>query len=145
MVRVRMQEEARRGNRPARPTPPKRAETSVYNAKATPTSGFRGLSERQWFISLLVISGLLLLITFRGCILPSGVGPKQKPASQTTATPAPSQAPQVATEYTVKSGDTPSGIAQQTGVTVDALLQANGLTRQSILRVGQKLKIPSAT
>jgi LysM repeat protein len=43
--------------------------------------------------------------------------------------------------YTVKAGDTLSGIAKQSGVTVKALREANGISGDRIL-VGQKLAIP---
>ncbi|WP_034345422.1 M23 family metallopeptidase [Deinococcus misasensis] len=46
-----------------------------------------------------------------------------------------------ATDYTVKSGDTLSRIAQQYGITVQELKQANNLT-SDIIRIGQKLDIP---
>ena len=48
------------------------------------------------------------------------------------------------TVYTVKSGDTLTGIAQRHGTTVSALRSANGL-RTSRLLIGQKLKIPAKT
>lgn len=107
---------------------------------------WKGLTERQWFIGLLVVSGLLLLFTFRGCILPSGVGPKSKPSPKPSATAAPTVQPQAANEYTVEAGDTLSGIAKKTGTTLEALAQANDidLNNRVALRVGQKLKIPSA-
>ncbi|MBI5105598.1 MAG: LysM peptidoglycan-binding domain-containing protein [Solirubrobacterales bacterium] len=44
--------------------------------------------------------------------------------------------------YTVKAGDTPSGIADQLGVSLDALLAANPDVDAQTLSVGQKLKIP---
>lgn len=43
--------------------------------------------------------------------------------------------------YTVKSGDSLSKVAKRTGVSIDALKQANGLTSAS-LRIGQTLKVP---
>ena len=46
--------------------------------------------------------------------------------------------------YTVKSGDTLTGIADRHGTTVSALRSANGL-RTSRLLVGQKLKLPTST
>lgn len=45
--------------------------------------------------------------------------------------------------YEVKPGDTLTKIANKTGVSVDALKQANGLSTASI-RIGQKLKLPGA-
>jgi LysM repeat protein/predicted esterase len=44
--------------------------------------------------------------------------------------------------HTIKSGDTPIGIAQKYGIAVDRLFDANGLDRKKPLRVGQKLIIP---
>lgn len=137
MVRVRI------AKSPKSPSQSRRRKTAKTSDKAEqPRRGPRGLSERQWFISLLVASGLLLLITFRGCILPSGVGPKSKPNPTPTPTGQATPTPVSAAEYTVVSGDTLSGIAQKNGVTLEALLQANGLTTASRLQVGQKLKIP---
>lgn len=44
--------------------------------------------------------------------------------------------------YTVRAGDTPLGIALSHGVTLDALLSANGLTTSDFLQIGQVLTIP---
>ena len=56
---------------------------------------------------------------------------------------APAPAPAAREElYTVRSGDTLSGIAQSYGVSLRSLMQANGLNGSSILRAGQVLKIP---
>jgi len=45
--------------------------------------------------------------------------------------------------YVVKSGDTLSGIAKKYKVSVATLRQLNGMNQKSILKVGQKLKVPS--
>ncbi|MEZ4710819.1 MAG: LysM peptidoglycan-binding domain-containing protein [Caldilineaceae bacterium] len=47
--------------------------------------------------------------------------------------------------YVIKAGDLPATIAQQFGITIDALLAANSLSRQDVtrLRIGQVLIIPS--
>jgi LysM repeat protein len=45
--------------------------------------------------------------------------------------------------YRVRAGDTPSGIARQFGVSLTALLNANGLTLTSVIRAGDRLRIPS--
>lgn len=143
MVRVRITEDSSRPAKPpVRKSVPKR---SPEKRRETPRpDGRRGLSERQWFIGLLVVSGLLVLFTFRGCILPSGVGPKSPPAVQVSPQATPSAGAVAGSEYTVEAGDTLSEIAQKTSTTVDALAQANGidLNQRVILRVGQKLKIP---
>lgn len=46
---------------------------------------------------------------------------------------------------TVQRGDTLTRIATRCGVTVDALVQANSLSNPNIIRIGQALRIPSAT
>lgn len=56
-----------------------------------------------------------------------------------TFTPSPSPTPVV---HYVVSGNTLLGIALEYGVTVDALLQANGLSINEYLRIGQALIIP---
>jgi membrane-bound lytic murein transglycosylase D len=48
-----------------------------------------------------------------------------------------------ASSYRVRSGDTASGIARQFGVSLTALLNANGMTVTSIIRPGDRLRIPS--
>lgn len=59
------------------------------------------------------------------------------------AAPAPAPAPS-AGAYTVQRGDTISSIAQRHGVTTDAVLAANGLSRSSIIYPGQTIGIPLA-
>ncbi len=53
------------------------------------------------------------------------------------ATPPPS-----GTSYVVESGDTLALIAAQFGISLDSLLEANGLTADSIIEVGRTLNIP---
>lgn len=48
------------------------------------------------------------------------------------------------TVYTVKSGDTLSGIAAKYGTTYQALAAHNGIENPNIIYVGQKIKIPGA-
>src|SRR5207244_730433 len=61
--------------------------------------------------------------------------------------PAASQAPTVTatpegSAYTVKDGDTLSGIASGNGTSIDAIVKANNLTDPDKLQVGQKLVLP---
>ena len=44
--------------------------------------------------------------------------------------------------YTVQQGDTFYGIAKKNAMTVDQLLAMNGLNKNSVLKTGQKLKVP---
>ncbi|MGB4801861.1 MAG: LysM peptidoglycan-binding domain-containing protein [Anaerolineae bacterium] len=61
-------------------------------------------------------------------------------------TPAPTATPDNATlMYRVKAGDTLSGIALQYKATVSAILEANKLKADAILRIGQVLIIPRGT
>jgi LysM repeat protein len=80
-------------------------------------------------------------------------------ATTTTAAPAPGQAQggdatasTVAggggaggATYTVVSGDYLLGIAKKLGVPLQSLLEANGMTTDSLITPGQKLKIPAGT
>jgi len=45
--------------------------------------------------------------------------------------------------YTVKAGDTLSGIAQMYGTTVEALVSTNGIQNKNLIYVGQVLQIPT--
>lgn len=45
--------------------------------------------------------------------------------------------------YTVRRGDTLSGIAQRFGVSLDSLIRANGIRNPRFIYVGQRLVIPS--
>ena len=85
------------------------------------------------------------LVIYRG-----GGGPSTSSSSSSTtaaASSSSSSSTQSSTPtgtYTVKSGDTLSGIATRHGVTVNQLKQWNGLTSNNI-RVGQKLKLNSSS
>ena len=59
-----------------------------------------------------------------------------------TQTPAPTATPRPGRRYLVESGDTLLGIAIQFGATVGAITAANGITEDSLLRIGQELVIP---
>jgi murein DD-endopeptidase MepM/ murein hydrolase activator NlpD len=74
------------------------------------------------------------------------VPPRDPNAAQTTPTPdqphpLPTQR-DVLDQYTVQSGDTLGSIAQQYGISLIALMQANGLNESSLLTVGMVLDIP---
>lgn len=82
------------------------------------------------------------------------VGGGSAPASPAPAAPAPVAAPAPSApapapapasgSYTVKSGDTLSGIAAKNGVKLADILSANRLTMSSIIYPGNKLVIPGA-
>ena len=67
------------------------------------------------------------------------------PATEETSTPTVLPAPSPTAEivlYTVQPGDTLLGIAQVYGVSVEALVEANGLPNPDVLSAGQTLVIP---
>jgi LysM repeat protein len=67
------------------------------------------------------------------------------PASGTTvAATSPTASASAGTEYTIAAGDTLTSIASDLGVTVDALLSANGLTASSTIFAGKTIAVPSA-
>ena len=74
----------------------------------------------------------------------SGSAAKEAPAQSSTSAKAnasKSTASQGGTTYTVRSGDTLYSIAKRNGTTVKKLCQLNGISENSKLRVGQKLRV----
>ena len=69
---------------------------------------------------------------------PAATKPAAKPASSAPA-------PASSGSYTIKAGDTLSGIAARNGVRLSDVLSANRLTMSSIIYPGQKLAIPGAS
>ena len=53
------------------------------------------------------------------------------------------ETPKADATYTVKAGDTLSGIAAKYGTTYQTLAQYNGISNPSLIYVGQKIRIPS--
>jgi LysM repeat protein len=66
--------------------------------------------------------------------------------SNVVATPAPTPPPQVLPEtYTVVSGDTLSRIATRFRISMQRLMDENGITNPDSIQVGEVLRIPQAT
>ena len=76
-------------------------------------------------------------------IPPTAIPPTAVPP---TSAPAPTTAPATGgeTTYTVQRGDTLYSIARRYGTTVEAIASANGITNPNLIRVGQKLTIPTS-
>ena len=87
-------------------------------------------------------AGCVLLLA-AGCTYRSGE--VSRPPTTTTTPPPPTEPPPPPepTTYTVQAGDTPSEIANRFGITVQALLEANGITDTGSLQVGQVLQVPA--
>lgn len=66
--------------------------------------------------------------------------PEPEPTPMVTATPEPTEAAQV---HVVVSGETLGAIASRYGVTVEAIVEANGLTDPDRLAIGDELEIPT--
>ena len=62
-----------------------------------------------------------------------------------TAAAAPAVVAAAATTYVVRPGDTLSAIALRHGVSVHALVHANGISNPDLIRIGQLLQIPDSS
>jgi LysM repeat protein len=109
--------------------------TAAYTVQSGDTvasiAGRHGLSTA----SVLALNGLgWKSLIFPGQVLKLAAG----------ATPAPTPTAQEGGRYTIATGDTVSRIAAKFGVSVDAVLSANGLSWSSIIYPGQTIAIPAA-
>ena len=75
----------------------------------------------------------------------SRAGPAPHPLPHRPQPPLRPRAPASSGSYTIKAGDTLSGIAARNGVRLSDVLSANRLTMTSIIYPGQKLVIPGAS
>ena len=99
----------------------------------------RGLSTN----SVLSANGLdwsSIIFPGQAIVLPNAVTALIVPAVAITSAPAPAPS---ATTYTISSGDTISGVAAVAGVSVQTVLDANGLGWSSIIYPGQVLTVPA--
>jgi len=67
------------------------------------------------------------------------------PAVEARAASGPSSSATAPVTHVVRAGDSPFGIAQRYGITVEALRKANKLTPTSVLQPGQKLVVPGVS
>jgi LysM repeat protein len=117
----------------------------VYVVKAGDTLG--GIAARHGV-------GLSEVFKWNGLGMSSVIYPGQKikvgggsstPAPTATKPASAAPAPASSGSYTIKAGDTLSGIAARNGVRLSDVLSANRLTMSSIIYPGQKLVIPGAS
>lgn len=106
---------------------------STYKVKAGDTLGHVAYAEGVSLSKLLKWNGLKASSTiYPGDVLKLGA------SATTTAT---TNANSSSDSYTVKTGDTLSGIASKQGMGLSTLLSANGLSMSSVIYPGQSLKL----
>lgn len=76
---------------------------------------------------------------------PAAPAPAAPAAAPSAPAPAPAPAAPASGSYTIKAGDTLSGIAARNGVKLADILSANRLTMSSIIYPGQKLALPGSS
>ncbi len=75
----------------------------------------------------------------------SDIQPTDEPAATDAPEPEETPAPVEGDIYIVQEGDIPVTIAEQFGITVQELLDANGIADPTSLQIGQELIIPSSS
>jgi LysM repeat protein len=98
------------------------------------------------FVSLVISLAVALLVYHLSAPpAPPALPPTAESAGLSTDTPQAGTRPAPASlVYTVRQGDTLSGIADRFGVPIGDLMRANGLTNADLLQVGQTLVIPTS-
>lgn len=164
----------RRGGRRRSAGPGRVQAVPLGTARPGGGSARRGRNERAARGTFTIILGAVLLVGaivlfvavrwVAGLVSgPSNPSPALTPSPQTgqvvtpspppflipTPSPSPSPTPLPPPQqriHVVEGGDTLNRIAQRYGVSVDAIMQANGFTdRNRILRIGERLVIPDQT
>ena len=106
-----------------------------------------GRSPARFLAPLALVAFLVALLM----VLSSGGGgdrtgdeqPATSASPAATATPAEEERPKRKRRvYVVKPGDTPSGIAEETGVSLEELEKANPDLDPQLLAPGQRIRIP---
>ena len=118
---------------------------AANNLTTRTVAAFNGLSENS---QVVLGSTIQVPTTVEGYaalqqqgLVPATAGAAAPAAAAPAAQPAAAPAPQGA--YTVRTGDTLSGLAAQSGVSVSAMAAMNGLDPAGLLLTGTVLKLPS--
>ena len=112
---------------------------STYKVKAGDTLGHVAYANGVSLSKLLKWNGLKASSTiYPGDVLKLG-------ASASATTTASTSSNSSSNSYTVKTGDTLSGIAAKQGVGLSTLLSANGLSTSSVIYPGQSLKLSGSS
>ena len=97
-------------------------------------------------LALIAVAAALVLVLSGRAGVGEELGAQEPAATATSTGAAGAEATEKRTRrrktYTVKAGDTPSGIAEKTGVSVEELLDANPDVDAQSLAPGQRLRIP---
>ena len=140
---------------PAAPAPSAPAGGGVYTVKPGDTLSAIAARHGVKLSEVLGWNGLNMRSIIRpgqqikigaGTAAPAPAAPAPAPAAPAPSAPAPAApAAPASGSYTIKSGDTLSGIAARNGVKLADILSANRLTMSSIIYPGQKLALPGAS
>lgn len=138
---------------PAAPAAPAAAAGSVYTVKSGDTLGAIAARHGVKLSEVFGWNGLNLgsiiypgqQIKIGGAAAPAPTPAAPAPVAPASTAPAPAAPAPASGSYTIKSGDTLSGIAARNGVKLADILSANRLTTSSIIYPGQKLALPGAT
>ena len=124
--------------------------SSSSSTRPSSSSGTHTVKAGDTLSAIAAKNGLSLstLLRANGLSMSSVIYPGQKlqlsgSSSASTSSQASSSKPsnKSSSTYTVRSGDTLSGIAAKQGVTLSTLLRANGLSMSSVIYPGQKLQL----
>lgn len=74
---------------------------------------------------------------------PAGVATPSETTEEATTTPSPMPTEPATATHVVEQGETLTTIAQRYGTTVEALVEANGITNPDVIGLGQELLIPA--
>lgn len=123
---------------------PAQAGGATYTVKSGDTLGAIAARHGVKLSDVLSRNGLnMRSVIYPGQKIKIGAG-VAAPTAPRPAAPKPAAAPAASGSYTIKAGDTLSGIAARHGVKLSAVLSANRLTMSSIIYPGHKLVIPGA-
>lgn len=99
------------------------------------------LTANRLTLNSVIHPGQQLIVPEGGSVPGAATPASPKPAPKPTPKPAPAPATPAA-KYTVRSGDSLSGIAQTVGVSLASLLSANQLSASSLIYPGMQLTLP---